>query len=451
MGTPLLKAIIVLVVICFSCYAYSQSKDFPKDIPKDILEQYNQVMNYVKNIRANEKFDPPEPPSFYIDYCYPCDEARKKKYFDDSAHFVDTYFAEEKLYLKKGSVVLHFVRQSLLLGTLSDTTYLSGDMIQAAIQISGRMQRKMTVAWNKYSPTPEKVHFLANYMIQIKRDNEIVGADVVMTDEGIVRQTEALALIHQITQAREKLNYRILLNTPVIVEAFRKAALISLTAEEMGDNVGNYLGGSQFKFTIETKAKVVGQDGATFAASLSGEGTYTAKPGKDCQLIWKQIDTPNPKLYYELKDISIRIPKPEQPVFMGTRKYTSPPAQVKLDFCDDQKDRDNVHLYGFKTESPLETWTLKGKMFPANAVLTSYIVSFPDTRQYTEFERGGVTVHSGVPFGFYFKQKPVNENPIIFEQTIDARQISPSPQNVIYGEVKLKIEYINPNQKPRTS
>jgi len=104
------KKIFLIGIILFNHHAYSQSNE----IPKEILDQYNDVMNYVKKIRTDEKFNPPEPPSFYIDYCYPCDKARQKKYVDDSAHFVDTYFAEERPYIKKGEAVLTYVRRALL-------------------------------------------------------------------------------------------------------------------------------------------------------------------------------------------------------------------------------------------------------------------------------------------------------------------------------------------------
>jgi len=443
------KKIFLIGIILFNHHAYSQSNE----IPKEILDQYNDVMNYVKKIRTDEKFNPPEPPSFYIDYCYPCDKARQKKYVDDSAHFVDTYFAEEKPYIKKGAAVLQYVRQALLVGLLPDTTYLSGDMIEAAVKISQKIQRKMTAAWNKYSPLPEKVHFLAKFMSELDRNMGIVGGKSDMPDFGVLRKREILATIHQITEAREKLNYRILLNTPFIFEVFREAALLDLTPEDMGDYIGNYFSVSKFKFTVKTNASVIGPDGTTFMASLTGEDIYIAKPGKDCQLVWKPADTAKPKMVYALNEISIRIPKPQQPVFNGDRRYTSPPAKVKLDFCDDQKDRDNVHLYGFITGIGLavENWTLNGRKYPGAAVLTAYAVSFPDTRQYTEMQPDDVPVNSGVPFGFYLKQKPVNEEEVIFDQRLDAKKTSPSPQHVQYGEITLKIEHVEKKVKPRTS
>jgi len=99
----------------------------------------------------------------------------------------------------------------------------------------------------------------------------------------------------------------------------------------------------------------------------------------------------------------------------------------------------------------VENWTLNGRKYPGAAVLTAYAVSFPDTRQYTEMQPDDVPVNSGVPFGFYLKQKPVNEEEVIFDQRLDAKKTSPSPQHVQYGEITLKIEHVEKKVKPRTS
>ena len=101
-------------------------------------------------------------------------------------------------------------------------------------------------------------------------------------------------------------------------------------------------------------------------------------------------------------------------------------------------------------EKLLEEWTYKGQTGQIGSVIMfAYLASFPDTRrQYEDFQKGPASARASVPFGFYVKEQPKNKEKIILEKSIDAKDTSPAPQYIEYGDFKLKIEHVEPPAKP---
>ncbi len=425
---------LVAIACCLGISA-SGTAQVITSVPDAVHDAFNALMNYVNNLPADKDFTPPPPPSTYFDYCFPCDKKRQQEFARDSIKFVDVYMGDEITQMKNVNTVLAWTRKNPSAREVANSTF------KAALTVSQRMQAKLVAAWKQYKDISEKVPFLADRMIEQHRANELVGvkSDAGMPLVGDILAFRVLSYMNKLKEAKKELDYPIILNGDLIFDAFRSAEMIGISTTQLGDNIFNYRGLGRFQFTIETKAKIQAPDGTTYAASLSNKSFFWAKPGKNCELQWILREPDTAKMIYDLKDISIRIPKPLQPVFGGTTKYTSIPPEVKLDFCDEAHN--TLHFFGFSHGPRLETWFYKGQVFPASAVLQAYTVSFPDMKQYTNFQNGTSASLSVVPFGFYVEQAPKNKNPVILEKTIDASQVSMTPQNVVYGDFKIKIEH----------
>jgi len=443
---PNLKMKCFIGVILFCYGAYSQSPP----VPKPIIDQYNEVMNFVKKAPPLGKLNPPPPPSTYLDYCFPCDKERQAQVARDSINFTDVYMGEETAMLKKANRVgEHFANRRVMKVAFDSSAFLkmTRDMFNAKMVLSQRIQAKLMAAWKKYYNVSEKVPFLVHQMMEQHRMNEIVGvkSESSMPSINLLRQLEISAIVRKFRKARDERDYTVLLNTDVIVETFRQAAMIGLSADDLGDNEMNYVSKTRFLFTIETKAKIQVEDGS-YGASFSNQSVFSAKPGKDCHLTWTQVDPSGTDMVYELKDIFMIYADAERPVYVGPKSWLSPAPQIKLDFCDDT--RDTAHFYGFNCPTGVENWTYKGQSLTGMASQLTYILCFPDKRPYTEMQ-GQREMNKPIkskapmtPFGFYVKQSPKNKVKIILEKSIDAKEFTTQAQYVNYGEFKLKIEHV---------
>jgi len=416
------KWAMVTLSVCVSTHTFAQ------DLPASTRKLYDEVMHYVKNLSKDKDFTPTVPPTTYYDYCFPCDQKRQAQFAKDSIKFMDEYMGEENTQMKKVAQV-----------TKEATAFedIEHDMMMASITIAQRMQAKLAAAWKIYGTDPGKIPFLVSRMLEQDRFNGLrsVSSDA-MPPVGELLLARVESAIRILQKAKAEHDYPILLNTPLINDAFRSAALIDM---KLDDNIIDYLNQARFQFTIETKAKVQGTDGTTFSASLSNKSFFKTRPNDKCQLEWTMIEPGGDKMIYELKDIAMRIPKPEQPVYNGGREYISNPPEMKFDFCDES--RDLVHMYGFYQRSGVvENWTWKGRPLPGTVVLHAYVICFPDTKQYTDYQKGGA-LPSPVAYGFYIKAQPKNKSLVILEKTLDASQTTMAPQNVVYGDFKIKIEH----------
>ena len=415
------------------------------EIHKSIIALHDEVMNYVQNLPKEDKFDPPPPPSMYFDYCFPCDKERQQIYIRDSTNFMNACWGKDTVYINKANTVLNFFTNRRLYKFAYDTIrgqQMEANLVDAKITISERFQSRLLAAWKKYGNQDDKLPFLFNRLSDQYRLHELVGVKLLegMPLYGTLQQLLVYAQLRILAKAKKELDYRFLLNTPWIIDIFRTAELMGMKAENLPDNLMNYLKVNQFLFTIETKAKIRGQDGGHYLASLSSQEILAATPDRDCHLKWS-LGADTLKMHYQLNDIRMIPPKGEVPTYVGDNAFSSPAPQIKLDFCDDK--RDTAHFYGFKKDGDGEKWQIKGIIAPAAVSLAAYMIAFPDTRQYSQFQRGGVVTTYAVPFGFYVKQVPWNYHKVILEKTVYSKDVSQYPQYVDYGEFKLKIEYVD--------
>jgi len=408
------------------------------EIHKSIIALHDEVMNYVQHSSV-ENFDPPPPPTIYFDYCFPCDKERQAIYVRDSINFMNACMGEDSIYMNKANAVLNFFANRRLYRFAYDTVkgqQMESDMLNAKIAIAQRLQARLVVAWKKYYSQDEKIPFLVFRMMDQHRINALWGIQSVsgMHNDGILLQLLTAAQVRILEKAKKELDYRILLNLDFINDVFRRAEILEMG---YGNMVMSYINQNQFLFTIETKAKVKGTDGGHYSASLSSKQIFAARAGRDCHLKWVMGDEKE-KLHYQLNDINFNPAKGQSPLYVGGKEFSSPQPQIKLDFCDNK--RDTAHFYGF---SGGEKWEIKGNTADAGVALATYMLAFPDNRQYSEFQRGGVVTTYASPFGFYVKQVPWNYHKVILEKTVYSKDVSSYSQYVDYGEFKLKIEHID--------
>jgi len=412
-------------------------------IHPSIVALHDEVMNFVHNLPKKDD-DLPPPPSWYYDYCFPCDKERQAIYVRDSINFMNACMGKDSIYLNKANTVLTHIANRRLYKFAYDTVQgqqMEINMMNAKIIIAQRVQSRLVAAWSKYGGQDEKIPFLVSQMIQMHRLNELWGVPPVegMHNFGILEQLLVYAQLRVLQKAKEELDYRVLLNGDWIVAVFRRAETIGLKPESLGDNLTNYMGINQFLFTIETKARIRGMDGSHYSASLSSQQIFTANAGRECHLKWV-MGKETEKLHYQLNDIKFIPAKGQQPIYVGDKVFSSPQPQIKLDFCDNS--RDTAHFYGFSNSGDGEKWEIKGNAVSAGVSLSTYIIAFPDNKVYSEFARGGVGANYTAPFGFYVKQVPSNYHKVILEKTIYSKDVSSYPQYVDYGEFKLKIEHV---------
>jgi hypothetical protein len=430
-----------ILLALFAFLPITASAQLP-EIHKSIVALHDEVMNYINNLPKQDGELPP-PPSMYFDYCFPCDKERQAIYVRDSTNFMNACYGEDTIYLNKASTVLHFFASRREFKFAYDTVkgqQMEINMLNAKIIIAQRVQTRLVQAWSKYGGQDEKIPFLVYRMREMDRLNQLWGVPPVegMHDFGILEELLLRAKLRALQKAKEELDYRVLLNGDWIFELFRTAEAMGISPEMLGDNIMNYAKIDWFVFTIETKAKIRGTNGAYYSANLSSKQIFTAKAGRDCHLKWS-MGKETEQMKYQLNELRMVPPKGEQPLYVGDKTFVSPQPDMRLDFCDNK--RDTAHFYAFKAEGK-EMWEIRGMAAPAGVSLAAYMIAFPDNKVYSEYARGGVGANYTAPFGFYVKQVPKNNVKVILEKTIFSKDVTPYPQYVDYGEFKLKIEHV---------
>jgi hypothetical protein len=340
----------------------------------------------------------------------------------------------------------HFANRRIMKNPFDSSAFLkmSKNMFRAKIVIAGRMQEKLAAAWKQYYNVSEKVPFLVNRLLEQHRINALLGlkSESGIPSDNLLPQFLIMAAARTLSKATEDRDYPILLNIDWILSIFRSAERMGLNAADYGLSLEKYETSNLFDFSVETKVKVYGEEGASYSVSFTNKSIFMAKPDANCHLKWTQVDPKSTKFYYQLETASAVTSDGKRPQYVGAKQFASPHPQIKLDFCDDK--RDTAHFYGFTSESILsEKWAINGQTGPGSLIMVAYLVAFPDARrQYEEFTKGASHPIASAPFGFYVKAQPKNKDKVILDKTVDAKENNEHAEYIEYGDFKLKIEHV---------
>ncbi len=346
-----------------------------------IIERYEQVRDYIRDLKNHPAGQPPPPASADVDYCYPCDAMRQAAYKRDSAIFID-YTEEERKNIQKAISVIQYFDFRRSKGLPYDTVRaerIVPEMWNAVATLTERIGNKLLSAWTMYKDDASKIPFLSLQILSFQRNVQLMGfpspAGFPTIDQ--LAQHALLAADKQLSKAVQEKDYRVLLNIGWIISIFRTAELLGMDTEKLENSLMKFLRINHFVLTVEAEA-VVETNGVTQSAKMSGENFYGVVPDSNCVLKWKLLEPDSSKMKFSLDDVKFRTPK-ASPVYIGTRSWQSPPANLQLDFCKAEKD--TAMLFAFAPLDGQELWTVEGQTHPIQIVASLFMSCFTDVER----------------------------------------------------------------------
>jgi hypothetical protein len=134
---------------------------------------------------------------------------------------------------------------------------------------------------------------------------------------------------------------------------------------------------NRFKVSIDVQAGL-SKDGATTGVHMMGDNFFRAVPDSNCVLQWTLTEPDVSKMQFDLKTATMHTAD-VTPVYSGTKKWKSAPANLRLDFCKEEKD--TAFLFGFSPVDGKEVWTAQGAPIPAQVIPTTLLMCFVDVER----------------------------------------------------------------------
>jgi len=402
-------------------FSQTNEPDFAK-----LMAQYNEVKDFASKADGPIPTKLASPPVMYFDYCYRCDKERQAEYSRDSTIFVNKYLYPELEYINKASEVMGGLNVQVAYTNLTREKIdeMTMEMMQAMIKISERNIRKLAHAWDSYKDDAKRNFLIANLLLNMIRSWELLGLEPVEGIPGIYEIVTQLlnSGVSVLTRAKEKRDYPVLLNYKRIIELYKVAGRIGLGVDDLPASIYEFVGVNRFKIFVETASRSAGPGGTYQNAQLSGDGVFLAIPDSNCQLQWRLIAPDSLRFIYKLDAFEMKGNPGGQLPYTGTEFFYSPPPEIKLGFCE--PNRDTADFYGFghhKQEE--ETWKVKDKTVQMESLGILYTMGFNDPQQYGReaYRKDTANRYRKVQFGFLLKDKLVNMQKVVFNKHIDGR------------------------------
>lgn len=391
-----------------------------------LMDLYNEVKAFASTADGPIPTRVVAPPVMHFDYCYPCDKARQAEYSRDAAIFVNTYLHPERQYIDKANEVISGLKVQVAFTDLAPEKIeeMKTEMFQAIIKISERSLRRLTYSWETYKDDARRNILVAELLLTIIRWLAVISLEPPEGTPGIheiVSQVVNSGLRYM-EQAKEKRDYPVLLNYKKILGLYKVAELIGISLDELETSIFKFVGVNRFKMSVETSSRSTGSGGAFQNAQLSAEGVFLATPDSNCQLQWKLIGPDSVRFHYKLEAIEMKINPGGHLAYTGTESYYSPPPELKLGFCE--QNRDTAHFYGFAPRKEgKENWKVKDRIVEIPFMVILYTMGFNDPQQYGReaYRKDTVNRYAKVQYGFLLKHKLVNWQKVVFDKHIDGR------------------------------
>jgi hypothetical protein len=464
------------------------------DVPLYVQQFYDQVMQFISKVSTNPgTSQPPVPPDAGLDYCYPCDDKRQKA-FKEQAEAFTKYLEEERTCMQKAMSVMHYFSfrkvKNLAYDSLSESKMVP-HMMQAIRFLLTRIGGKLMKMWTQYKQDAGKLQFLVQEMVDFSRTQQLMGLNAYegFPTEAEVAQQCVNAGIKQLDKAKRERDYRILLNVRWIVGLYRTADLMNLDQSTFENTIVDFLRINQFEMSVQASA-TMGNGGTEMSAVMSGKNLFGAAPDSNCVLKWKLLEPDSSKMRYTLEDAKMQIPKANA-TYTGTTNWKSNPANLQLDFCKEEKD--TALLYGFRPHQGVDSWTVQGRtMSPAQIINSIYMTCFMDVKRiraaaadaglearlmqqmqdkYKEFMAAyqgsgkdfsqmsskeleqmaeamnassdmSDIVQSPTPYSFLCKQRLRNNQKLVFDVTLNGKELIQENTNIKQAIFTVKIEHV---------
>jgi hypothetical protein len=352
------------------------------DLPPYIEMYYNQVLQYVASLSSTSIPEPPVPPGRGLDYCSPCDAGRKAAYAQQEEAFYQ-YLEKEREQMEKAIAVMHYFTKRKFKQQPYDSAAearMMPRMKQAMRFILTRIGAKMMKVWNKYKNDADKLPFLAEQMLAFIRAEELTGINAYegFPSPGEISQQCVFTALKQVDTAKQKRDYRILLNVRWIVGLYRSAELCGMDQSGFENGLTDFLRINHFELSVQADA-TMGKENTEMSANMSGKNVFGAAPDSNCVLKWTLLSPDSTKMKYTLEEASMILPKTEA-VYTGTYNWKTTPATLMLDFCKAEKD--TAMLYGFMPDEGKETWVVGGQTLQSpNNISSIYMHCFMDVKR----------------------------------------------------------------------
>jgi len=327
-------------------------------IPDWVHINWGEVMKYVGKMKSESSFDPPPPPEKDFDYCFACDSARQRAYQIASDEFIKDFLKEETEMLEKAMNVMNYFgvrRAKKNKYDVKTAEYMEPDMTNAIIAIRKRIDLKLTSAWTKYRGDAKRIPFLLELITKEMHTDQVLGIEINNLPEfaDLAEQSVSTAKKY-LAEAADKKDYRVLLNVRWIVELFRRAELLGLPQSELDRSLYAYLALNQFEVNIDADAKM-GGEGVFTSAQLTGKNTFNVIPDSNCVLKWT-LQSPDLK-YMEFNLVKATMEAREiSPTYIGAKAWKTQPADLRLDFCKEEKD--SAIFFAFFPKDGKDLWNL---------------------------------------------------------------------------------------------
>lgn len=366
----------------------------------------------------------------HFDYCYPCDKVRQAEYSKGSEDFINKYLHPELQYIKKADEVIGGLNQQVAFTNLTPEKIgeMKNEMIEAIIKLSDRNHRKLAHAWDEFKDDAKRNFLIADLLVRQLKIRQTFGREPLEgmpTVYEIVKQLVNSG-INVITHAKERRDYPVLLNIKWIAALYNNAESIGIPIEELQTSLFEFANVNRFKVYVETASRSSGPGGTYQNAQLTGEGVFLATPDSNCRLQWKLIEPDTLRFRYKLEAIEMNANPGGKLPYSGTEIYYSPPPEIKLGFCE--QNRDTADFYGFGPYGK-ETWNVKGRSVEISSMAILYTMGFNDPQQYGReaYRKDTANRYEKVQFGFLLKGKLVNMQKVVFDKQIDGRTHSMLP------------------------
>jgi len=163
------------------------------------------------------------------------------------------------------------------------------------------------------------------------------------------------ALMETINKAKQDKDYKVLLNSDNLYFS-RYADKFGLSAADYGLSVFDMTDLWKFKMDVDANAKIDGND-MMESAELYYKGNFVAYSDTTCRLKWERTDADTLRdIPFNLIQIAMNAAN-KVGHYTGTMDYVARSPYIRLDFCDQK--RDTADFFPFYPKDPgVDSWTL---------------------------------------------------------------------------------------------
>jgi hypothetical protein len=380
----------------------------------------------------------PPPPEFEYN-CYACDSTIRKVYDTTIAHYVRDFFQPEDSLVRQG---LGVIRNFALMGMgpagegvssefdpvydlfyknkkdpskPNPCAYLDLYKLNEAVHdIFYHAYRRSQELLRRYRKDFRASTAITKTCLSGARNWELFGGTI---NEDYIFQELGSLVSQSIEFYEQKLkqhDWKQLANIPYILSLLRDKALLAGGIGEDNDLknwfdlTSNYL--NNFHLSIDMDIKI-GKDGGYELAHLKGETKITpdfVQDSNQCYrwvviedkpketefankppFIWKQpVKKESQKIEFDLLTNEIIAPSPLVPKYTGTRKYYALLKNLKMDFCNPDKDSILITSFVPSPDSRAGVWTIPQSP-PAPMGIMGMDHFFQDEEKMQELEESG--------------------------------------------------------------